>query len=85
MEQQSIFETTSQYIQNTLSPSKNTDALTVDTPLIQSGVLDSLTLFKLITFVQKSFGVKIKSNEITLENFATIGAIEALVLSKQQG
>ena len=50
-----------------------------DFPIIESGLVDSLGLFKLIAFVEERLKVKIAPEEIVLENFATIGAIVALV------
>ena len=50
-----------------------------DFPIIESGLVDSLGLFKVIEFIEEKFAVKIEPEEIVLENFATIGAIAALV------
>lgn len=72
------------YLQTTLSQQGSTLIVTPDTPLLQSGLIDSLTLFKLIDFMQKELVVKIKPSEITLENFATVRAIEQLLMAKQQ-
>jgi len=72
------------YIQTSLSQPDSAMALTTDTLLIESGVIDSLTLFKLIDFMQKEFAVKIKPSEITQENFATVRAIAQLLLAKEQ-
>lgn len=46
-----------------------------DTPLIQSGLLDSLSLLKLVVFIEEKFGLKLKADEIVPENFDTINAI----------
>jgi acyl carrier protein len=46
-----------------------------DTPLIRSGLLDSLSLLKLVVFIEERFGVKLKADEIIPENFDTISAI----------
>jgi len=50
-----------------------------DFPIIESGLVDSLGLFKLIAFIEERLKVKIAPEDIVLENFATIGAIVALV------
>lgn len=89
IQEQAITDTTMAYmiityIQTSLSQHDSAMDLTPDTPLIESGIIDSLTLFKLIDFVQKQFVVKIKPSEITLENFATVWAIEQLLIAKQQ-
>jgi len=74
-----------EYLQTNLNRLEEELTLTAGTSLIRSGLIDSLTLFKLITFIQKRFGIKIDPHEITLENFATTQAIAMLVESKQQG
>ena len=73
------------YIQENFMPQDIDAPLTADTLLIQSGLLDSLSIFKMITFIQTHFSIKIEPSEIALENFATIQAIAMLVESKQQG
>lgn len=50
-----------------------------DFPVIEGGLVDSLGLFKLVAYIEEELGVKIAPEEIVLENFATIGAIAALV------
>ena len=49
-----------------------------DTPL-WGGVLDSVGLMQLITFIEEQFGVEIGDEELTSAHFGTIGDIAALV------
>ena len=53
-----------------------------DFPIIEAGLLDSLGLFKLIAFIEEQYSVSIAPDDIQFENFATIGAITALVEGK---
>jgi|SRR3990172_7457034 len=55
----------------------------IDQSLIGSGILDSLTLLQLISFVEKRFGVQITDREMIPDNFQTIARIKALIESKQ--
>lgn len=57
-------------------------ALTLNTSLIQAGLIDSLSIFKLILFMEEQFAIKIHPEDITVENFETINALTALVQSK---
>ena len=57
--------------------------LTPEDPLITSGLLDSLTLFRLITAIQRQFGIKIRPQEVVAKNFATLAAIDRLISAKQ--
>jgi acyl carrier protein len=54
-----------------------------DVHLIESGLVDSLGLFKVIAFIEDQCGAKIDPEDIVLENFATLGAIATLVHRKQ--
>lgn len=64
-------------------PGEDPDALEDTTPLMSSGILDSLATLKLITFLEEEFGVKIEAHEADEEHFETIQDICQLVESKQ--
>ncbi|MGI6656856.1 MAG: acyl carrier protein [Desulfobulbus sp.] len=49
--------------------------VTVDTRLIEEGVLDSLGIFLLMESIEKEFIVKIPEDEINPENFLTVNAL----------
>lgn len=57
-------------------------ALQGDEHLIRQGIVDSLGIFLLIGFLEKRFGIKIRPEDVVIENFATVKAIAALVMSK---
>jgi acyl carrier protein len=45
------------------------------TPLISSGLIDSLSIVSLVAFIDKKFGVKIPDEKGTVDNFETINKI----------
>jgi len=53
--------------------------LTNDTPLLSTGVLTSLTLVRLVAFLESTFEIEVPMEEIVGPRFATVGAIAALV------
>jgi acyl carrier protein len=53
--------------------------LTADFPIIEGGLVDSLGLFKLISFIEERYSVRIRPEDILLENFATLGAVVRLI------
>jgi acyl carrier protein len=59
--------------------------LTSDFPLIDRGVVDSLGIFRLVTFLEGTYGIKIEDEELAPEYFDTIRSIATLVESKVQG
>lgn len=56
--------------------------LSRDISLIQQGIIDSLGIFVLIAFIEKQFGIKCEPQDVVLENFRTVQAIERLVTVK---
>ena len=54
-----------------------------DTPLLASGILDSLALLSLLVFLEEEFNVPVDDFEVIPENFETIDSICAYVRSRQ--
>jgi acyl carrier protein len=80
---ESEIETTlSGYLHSELNPRQAT--LTPDTNLIEAGLLDSLSIFKLVVFMEQRFAIKIEAEDILVEHFETIRTLNILVRSKQR-
>lgn len=58
---------------------KSDAALTVETKLIDEGIIDSMGIFRLITFLEERFGFTIEPENLILESFENIRAIGNLV------
>jgi acyl carrier protein len=56
-----------------------------DADLIQEGLIDSMGVMKLIVFLEKQFHIEIELEEITAENFETLGLISNLVSRTRDG
>ena len=54
-------------------------AVDENTALIDSGIIDSMALMRLITFVEERAGVRIPDDEVLPDNFQSITEIESLV------
>jgi acyl carrier protein len=52
------------------------------TPLLETGVLDSLSLLRLVLFVQERFGIVVDDVDLVPENFASVDAICAYLRSR---
>lgn len=72
-----------QYIQSELVKDKKHATISDDEPLIESGIIDSLGIMKLIGFLEEEAAIQITDEELIPENFATVAAIVALVQKKQ--
>ncbi len=51
----------------------------VDTQLFDTGVLDSVGIFDLVTFLEKEFGVSIGDELIVPENFDSVKSVSDFV------
>jgi acyl carrier protein len=56
---------------------------TVDDALIEQGIIDSLGILKLSTFVEKEFGIRIDDEDLVPENFENIAALAHFIDSKK--
>ena len=55
-----------------------------DESLLEAGLIDSLEIFRLVAFLEESFGVRIRDEELSHDNFETIVQIERFVSEKLQ-
>jgi acyl carrier protein len=64
-------------------PGESPDALSDNTPLQSSGILDSLATVGLIAFLEKEFHVELDVYDTAIERFDTIHDIASTVAAKQ--
>jgi acyl carrier protein len=69
------------HILKTYLPGEDASNLQDDTPLKSSGILDSLSTLKLVTFVEETWGITVSPSEAS-SDFDRIEDIAALVQSK---
>ena len=78
----SVRDQVREFVQN-LAKAKGISSFNDQEALLDSGILDSLSIFRLVAFLEETFRVKIGDQEITNENLKNVEIIEQLVLSKQ--
>jgi acyl carrier protein len=79
----SVHDTVKSFILTEFLPDENPGALEDSTPLITTGILDSIATLKLVAFLEKEFGIQIQAHEAGVDHLNTLGDIERLVASKQ--
>ena len=52
-------------------------------PLLSSGILDSMALLRLVTFIEEKCGVNVKDGELIPDNFETLSRVKAFLDRKQ--
>jgi acyl carrier protein len=73
-----------QFVSEELASAKGITVVSDRESLIENGVVDSLGIFRLVTFLEENFGVRIGDEEISAENLQSVDMIEQLVLSKSK-
>lgn len=77
-----VRESVSGFIRSEFEASLGGSPLGDDTPLIESGIVDSLGIMKLLKYLEDSFSIRIGDDELRPENFETPGRIASLVEQK---
>jgi acyl carrier protein len=71
------------YILTEFLPGEDSSQLTSTTPLISTGILDSIATLKLVGFLENTFSISMAAHETDAAHLDTIELITKLVKSKQ--
>ncbi len=77
-----IKDTIRQFILKTYLPGESPDNLRDDTPLLTSGIIDSLGGLTVASFVERQFGIELDVQDTAAERFNRIQDIAATVERK---
>jgi acyl carrier protein len=78
-----VRDTIRNFILNNFLSGEDPSNLTDQTELKESGILDSLSTLKLVSFLEETFKVEFEADDLDPGNLATLASIERLVQSKQ--
>ena len=78
-----IIREVKQHILDTYLPGENPSALLPTTPLITSGILDSLATLELVAFLEKQFGVELEAHDVDHSKLGTLEDIARMIQSKR--
>ena len=70
------------FISQELVPDPALLPLANDTPLLDSGILDSLGLLRIVVFAEERFGITMGDEDLLPENFASVDAICAYLRAR---
>ena len=56
-----------------------------EAPLLDSGILGSLSLLRLVVFLEERFGITMGDSDLLPENFASVNAICAYLRAREPG
>jgi acyl carrier protein len=83
MNEQEIKAKVKSFILDEYLPGEDPAALTDVTPLMTTGILDSIAVLKVVTFLESEFGITIEPHEAVVENLNTLSDMVQLVTSKK--
>ena len=72
------------YIARNLLFSDNGFPYADDASFLDEGIVDSVGVMELVTFVEESFGLKVNDFEITPENFDSVSRLVKYIRSKSK-
>ena len=78
-----IESTVKEFILREFLPGEDPAALMDDTPLITTGVLDSIATLKMVAFLEERYHITIEAHEADWEHLNTVAEIADLVRAKQ--
>ena len=73
------------YVSQELIPDPALLPLADETPLLDTGILDSLGLLRLVVFLEEQFGITMDDADLLPENFATVNSICAYLRAREPG
>lgn len=73
-----VKETLRQFVTRSI----NFPDLADDDDLFESGLVNSLFAIQLMTFIEKTFGVEVESDDLDIKNFRSLDAATSFVLKK---
>ncbi|TWU04993.1 acyl carrier protein [Stieleria varia] len=71
------------YIKTEFLQEDSTDEIDADTDLLISGLLDSLGVMRLVSFIEKQFAISIPPQDVTIDHFMNARTIAAYIHDKQ--
>lgn len=73
-----------EFIMENLAHAKGITSFTDDENLMESGVVDSLGIFRIVSFLEEELHVRVSDEEINADTLQSVNSIEKLVLSKKK-
>jgi len=68
-----------EFIMTEVNPDRNLVEIDDDEPLVDSEIIDSLGILKIMAFLDEEFGIDLSAEQIKLENFKNVTSICSLI------
>ena len=70
-------------LEKTADTNKDISAIEPDEDLLADGIIDSMVLLKLVSFIEETFAVKVFDEDVTRENFGSFRAMQQFIEQKK--
>jgi acyl carrier protein len=70
-----------EFVENELAKGRKSN-ISPDDDLLSEGIIDSLGILQLVGFIEEKFDFQIDDEDVVLENFITISALNKFLQSK---
>ncbi len=81
--QDDIIQATKSFLLREVLVGEDPNELQPNTPLLSSGILDSISTIKLVGFLEDSFSIEFAAHEISEDHLDTLTGVAQLVGTKQ--
>jgi acyl carrier protein len=72
------------FIENEITPGRELGPVAPEDDLLAAGIIDSLGVAQLLSFLQERFGVAVGEDELVPANFNSVRSIEELIARKRR-
>ncbi|HPN36282.1 MAG TPA: phosphopantetheine-binding protein [bacterium] len=72
-----------EYILREIAVEHGKESLESDENLLSQGLIDSMGILKLVSFIESNFGIKVDNEDIVPENFETLNDMSRFVEKKK--
>jgi acyl carrier protein len=77
-----VMEELEKFVVNELAVEQDKKSITPDEDLLMQGVIDSMGVLKLSSFIEEKFGIKVTDIDMVPENFQNLEKLTEFISSK---
>ena len=71
------------FVLTTFLPGEDPETLSADTPLLSSGIIDSIAVLDMVAWIESTFGVRLEQDDLGRERLDTIALIADLIAERR--
>ena len=84
MEQQTVEQDIRQFVIANFLFGEDNGSLKPDESFLETGIIDSTGVLELVAFLESTYGLRVRDNELTPDNLDSLDRVAAFVRRKQQ-